>query len=99
MPTGAQASFGQQAGTAAAQLARCGSGGKAAQDEEWDVIVIGSGMGGLSAASTLSQTRGLRCLVLEQHWTPGGELPLLAFWLSVDCQQTHSPADIGWLQG
>jgi all-trans-retinol 13,14-reductase len=38
---------------------------------QWDVIVIGSGMGGLSAASALSRI-GHRVLVLEQYQTLGG---------------------------
>lgn len=36
-----------------------------------DVIIIGSGFGGLACAHLLSQA-GLRVLVLEQHWQPGG---------------------------
>ena len=44
--------------------------------EEWDTIVIGSGMGGLSVASLLSQCEDenrRRVLVLEQHpWHAGG---------------------------
>ena len=40
-------------------------------DRHWDAIVIGSGLGGLSAAARLS-TVGLRVLVLEQHAHPGG---------------------------
>jgi prolycopene isomerase len=40
-------------------------------DTDWDVIVIGSGLGGLSAAAQLSRT-GLRVLVLEQHVFAGG---------------------------
>ena len=39
--------------------------------DQWDVIVIGSGMGGLLAASALSQT-GYRVLLLEQYHTLGG---------------------------
>jgi len=38
---------------------------------EWDAIVVGSGMGGLTAAAYLA-TNGLRTLVLEQHYVAGG---------------------------
>ncbi|MEU6352443.1 FAD-dependent oxidoreductase [Streptomyces sp. NPDC047072] len=41
-------------------------------DEEADVVVIGSGMGGLAAARTVAQFGGKRVLVLEQHYTLGG---------------------------
>jgi len=37
----------------------------------WDVVIIGSGAGGLSAAVALSNL-GKRVLVLEQHYLPGG---------------------------
>lgn len=37
----------------------------------WDVIVIGSGAGGLTAATALARN-GQRVLVLEQHYLPGG---------------------------
>jgi all-trans-retinol 13,14-reductase len=37
----------------------------------WDVIVIGSGIGGLSCAAFLSRL-GRRVCVLEQHYTAGG---------------------------
>lgn len=43
-----------------------------ASDEETDVVVIGSGMGGLAAARTIAQFGGKRVLVLEQHYTLGG---------------------------
>jgi all-trans-retinol 13,14-reductase len=40
-------------------------------DERWDAIVIGSGLGGLTAAALLAD-RGKRVLVLERHYTVGG---------------------------
>ena len=40
--------------------------------EEWDVIVIGSGIGGLTAAVMLARHGGHRVLVLERHYETGG---------------------------
>ncbi len=40
--------------------------------ETYDAIVIGSGIGGLTAASLLAQLQGKRVLVLERHFTFGG---------------------------
>lgn len=37
----------------------------------WDYVVIGSGMGGMTAAALLARL-GRRVLVLEQHYVPGG---------------------------
>lgn len=45
--------------------------GKGLPDEPWDTIVIGSGMGGMTAAALLTEV-GERVLVLEQHYEPGG---------------------------
>ncbi|MBM2619725.1 2Fe-2S iron-sulfur cluster binding domain-containing protein [Actinoplanes sp. LDG1-06] len=42
------------------------------EHEQADVVVIGSGMGGLAAARTIAQFGGRRVLVLEQHYTLGG---------------------------
>jgi len=39
--------------------------------QKWDVIIIGSGMAGMSAASALSKF-GKKVLLLEQHYIPGG---------------------------
>ena len=38
----------------------------------WDAIVIGSGIGGLTAAGLLAGVAGKRVLVLEKHTEPGG---------------------------
>ena len=46
--------------------------GHAAGTRKWDVIVIGSGIGGLSAAALLSRHGGKKMLVLERHYTAGG---------------------------
>ncbi len=40
--------------------------------EQWDAIVIGSGIGGLSAAVLLAVHGGKRVLVLERHYESGG---------------------------
>lgn len=41
--------------------------------EKFDVIVIGSGMGGLTAAAILTRLKGKRVLVLEKHYVAGGQ--------------------------
>lgn len=41
-------------------------------DNQYDAIVIGSGIGGLAAASLLAQLAGKRVLVLERHFVLGG---------------------------
>lgn len=43
----------------------------ATAETHWDAIVVGAGLGGLSAAAHLAR-RGLRVLVLEQHVAAGG---------------------------
>ncbi len=40
-------------------------------NEPYDAILIGSGLGSLTAAAMMSK-EGKRCLVLERHYTPGG---------------------------
>ncbi len=44
---------------------------KHSPDQKWDALVIGSGMGGMTAAASLARL-GQRVLVLEQHYVPGG---------------------------
>jgi len=46
-------------------------------DGSFDVIVVGSGMGGMSCAAALSRL-GRRVLVLEQHYLPGGYTHMFA---------------------
>ena len=41
-------------------------------NEQFDAIVIGSGIGGLTTASLLAQLEGKRVLVLERHFQIGG---------------------------
>lgn len=41
-------------------------------EDEWDAIVVGSGMGGLTAAVMLAKHADKRVLVLERHYTAGG---------------------------
>src|SRR5215469_7721537 len=41
-------------------------------EEQWDAIVIGSGIGGLTTAALLARHGGQRVLVLERHYTAGG---------------------------
>jgi all-trans-retinol 13,14-reductase len=43
-----------------------------ALDDRWDAIVIGSGIGGLTAAALLSKYASRKVLVLERHYTAGG---------------------------
>src|ERR1700741_3649892 len=43
--------------------------------EETDVVVIGSGIGGLTPARMLAEFGGKRVLVLEQHYALGGMMP------------------------
>ena len=40
--------------------------------QDYDAIVIGSGIGALTFASLMAQLRGWRVLVLERHFKPGG---------------------------
>ncbi|HSO04931.1 MAG TPA: NAD(P)/FAD-dependent oxidoreductase [Candidatus Limnocylindrales bacterium] len=40
--------------------------------EDYDAIVIGSGIGGLAAAAMMAKHGGRKVLVLERHYTPGG---------------------------
>ena len=45
---------------------------RARLSESWDAILIGSGIGGLTAAVLLSRYAGKRVLVLERHYEAGG---------------------------
>ncbi len=41
------------------------------QEDQFDAVIIGSGLGGLSCAAAFAR-QGFRPLVLEQHYQPGG---------------------------
>lgn len=45
---------------------------RAQSAKPFDLIVIGSGMGGLTVASLMAQLKGWRVLVLERHFRLGG---------------------------
>lgn len=42
------------------------------RDGQWDAVVIGSGIGGLTAAVLLAKLHGKKVLVLERHFRAGG---------------------------
>lgn len=42
------------------------------QPGNYDIIIIGSGMGGLTVGSLMSQIKGKKVLILEQHYVVGG---------------------------
>jgi all-trans-retinol 13,14-reductase len=49
----------------------CGPGEKSAAEPQYDVIIVGGGMAGLSAGAHLA-SKGLKVLLLEQHHKVGG---------------------------
>jgi len=49
----------------------CGPGAKPAAEPQYDVIIVGGGMAGLSAGAHLA-SKGLKVLLLEQHHKVGG---------------------------
>ena len=60
-----------QCGVTKRANARIGAAPTGNVEIETDVVVVGSGIGGLSAAALLSHA-GFRVLVLESHYHPGG---------------------------
>jgi prolycopene isomerase len=54
-----------------AALPGCGVGSRPTHEADYDVVVIGGGLGGLSAGAHLA-SKGLKVLVLEQHHKVGG---------------------------
>ncbi|RSL49046.1 hypothetical protein CEP54_012630 [Fusarium duplospermum] len=55
---------------------------------ETDVVIIGGGMSGLSAAITLSKSTQVRCVLVEKSHVLGGSSKLSAgmFWAPMDAQ-------------
>ena len=82
------------AGAAAFSLAGCAPGsGNAGQgaatnegsdiswDEEYDVVVVGAGIAGITAAITVAEEgEGASCLLLEKEASPSGNSPFCAGW-------------------
>lgn len=82
------------AGAAAFGLAGCAQGtGSAGQssaasegsgiswDEEYDVVVVGAGIAGITAAITVAEEgEGASCLLLEKDAAPNGNSPFCAGW-------------------
>ncbi|MEG0729664.1 MAG: FAD-binding protein, partial [Anaerovoracaceae bacterium] len=74
------------AGAAAFGLAGCAPGASKATtsdqikwDDEYDVIVVGAGLAGVTAAITVAdEGNGATCLVLEKDVTPNGNSPFCA---------------------
>ncbi len=62
-------------------------------DQDYDCIVIGSGLSGLTVASLLAQLQGKRLLVLEQHFKAGG------FTHSFRRQQFHWDVGLHYVGG
>jgi phytoene dehydrogenase-like protein len=54
-------------------VARQSTAASGAVPATWDAIVIGSGMGAMTAAVLLARRKGWRILMLEQHFTLGGQ--------------------------
>ncbi|MCP4677920.1 MAG: NAD(P)/FAD-dependent oxidoreductase [Deltaproteobacteria bacterium] len=63
---------------------------------EYDVIVIGSGIGGLACASFLSVFGGKKVLVLEQNETPGGCMQTVTDPVTGDADGETGTEDLGW---
>jgi all-trans-retinol 13,14-reductase len=61
---------------------------------DFDTIIIGSGVGGLTAAISLAQA-GESVLVLERHSLPGGNAQAFARWGHSFCPGVHYIGELG----
>lgn len=80
------------AGAAAFGISGCSTGGNGAGadasqgsavswDEEYDVVVVGAGLAGITAAITVAtEGDGATCLLLEKGAAPNGNSPFCAGW-------------------
>lgn len=61
---------------------------------DYDAVIIGSGIGGLTAALSLSQA-GQKVIVLEQHSLPGGWSHSFSFAHHIFCPGIHYIGELG----
>ena len=62
--------------------------------ERFDYVILGAGLGGLSAAACLAR-QGYRVAVLEQHYLPGGCCHTFPFGLYNFCADVHYISQCG----
>ena len=59
----------------------------------YDVIIIGSGIGGMTSAALLAKLKASRVLVVERHFAAGGQSPYWFFKIMNDIMR-RTPASV-----